>query len=166
MTAATNPVDAGLAYRAALFDAAKAVHAGAEHVLVTRTFLKSAGQDMIVIGNVEGGLADDAPRSGSQRIQDWDLACDVHAYAFRAGGADAEQSADAEAFEAASNYLSAIAEYVRRTGPEGDTTLGGTVMWCRMESFTTVPGRDQAATGVGRMWEFIGTFIARARVTG
>lgn len=165
MTAATNPIDAGLAFRSALFNAAKTVHAGSPHVLVTRTFLKAAGHDMVVIGGIEGGH-EDAPRSGSQRTQDWDMACDVHAYAFRAGGADAEQSADDEAFTAASGYLSALAEYVRRSGPDGDITLGGTVMWCLMESFNTVPGRDQAASGVGRMWEFIGTFVARSRVTG
>lgn len=168
MTAASNPVDAGIAFRAAMYVACKTLFTPeAEHLVVTRTFPSAATEDMVLIGSLDG-LRDrgDDPRSSSLRTQDWDLSLDIHTYAFRAGGGDTEQDADDQAYEAAGGYLNRIAEYVRRSSPNGDTTLGGKVMWSGLESFTTEPGRVTAAQGTGRMWEFIGTFVARSRVTG
>ena len=164
MSTAPNPVDAGVAFRAAMFAAAQDLFTE-PHIYVTRTVIARNASDIVLIGAMDG-LRDDAPNSGSQRTQDWDLSLDVQCYAFRAGGADVEQKADDDAFAAAGGYLSRLAEFVRRSGPDGDTTLGGSVMWCRMESFNTIPGRHQADNGIGRMWEFVGTFVARSRVTG
>ncbi len=167
MTAASNPVDAGIAFRAAMYDACKTLFTPeAQHLIVTRTFPSVATEDMVLIGSLDGLRNNEDPRSSSQRTQDWDLSLDIHTYAFRAGGGDAEQEADDQAYEAAGTYMSRIAEYVRRSTPNGDTTLGGKVMWSGLESFTTEPGRVSAAQGTGRMWEFIGTFVARSRVTG
>lgn len=165
MSTATNPVDAGIAFRTAMFDAIRTIFAADEYIYVTRTVIAKQSEDIVLLGAVDG-IREDAPNSASLRTQDWDLSIDVHAYAVRAGGADVEQKADDDAYAAAASYLSRVAEYVRRQSPNGDTTLGGTVMWCRMESFNTVPGSAQSASGVGRMWEFIGTFVARSRVTG
>lgn len=165
MTTASNPVDAGSAFRAAIFDAAKQVFVDEPHVYVTRTVIARNASDIVLIGAMQG-FREDAPNSASQRTQDWDLSIDVSTYAFRAGGSDVEQQADEDAYTAAAGYLSRVAEYVRRAAPDGDTTLGSCVMWCRMESFNAVPGREQTDAGVGRMWELIGTFVARSRVTG
>ncbi len=166
MTAATNPVDAGIAFRAAMYDACKTIFTPeADFLVVTRTVPSVAAEDMVLIGSLDG-LREDAPNSGSQRTQDWDLSLDINTYAWRPGGGDIEQDADDKAFTAAANYLSRIAEHVRRSSPNGDTTLGDKVMWCRLESFNSIPGREQAANGIGRMWEFAGTFVARSRVTG
>lgn len=167
MSAASNPIDVGSAFRGAMFDAAKAIFASEPHVYVSHTNLGRDAKDVVLIGVLDGAhdMGED-PMSMSQRSQYWDLSLDVHTYAFRAGGADIEQQCDAQAYEAAASLMSRIAENVRRSSPEGDTTLGGTVMWCRLESFTTTPGQVQAQQGIGRMWEFVGTFVARVRVTG
>lgn len=165
MSPATNPIDAGVAFRAAMFAAAKAIFADEDYIYVTRTVIAEAAEDIVLIGEL-AGIREDAPNSASQRTQDWDLSLDISTYAVRAGSVDVEQDADADAFAAAASYLSRIAEHVRRSAPNGDTTLGGIAMWCRLESFQAIPGRAQADSGVGRMWEFSGTFVARSRVTG
>lgn len=167
MTAASNPIDAGNAFRQAMFTVAKGLFADEPHVYVSHTNLGRDAKDVVLIGVLDGSHDQESdPLSMGRRTQDWDLSLDVHTYAFRAGGADIEQQCDADAYEAASSLMSRIAEYVRRSSPEGDTTLGGTALWCRLESFTTTPGQAQANQGTGRMWEFVGTFVARVRVTG
>lgn len=166
MSAATNPIDAGSAFREAMYKAAVDLFPE-ESIYVSHTNLGQDAEDVVLIGALDG-TRDQESRlmSASQRSQDWDYALDVHSYAFRAGGADEAQECDAEAFTAASEYMARIAEHVRRGAPDGDTTLGGTVMWCFLESMNTTPGEVSVAGGIGRMWEFVGTFVARVRVSG
>lgn len=156
-----NPIDAGRAIRAALLETATELFKDEPHILVTPTFLGPyTANDVVLIGQIDG--AGEYATMSARRSEEWTHTIDIVTYAFRAGDVEA----DNEAYEAASSYLSTLAEHVRRVAPHGDTTLGGLVHTCRMASFTSEAGKVQAENGTGRMWEFVGKFETKSRVTG
>lgn len=163
MSPALNPIDAGSAFRAGFTAAAKERFAGSPHVLVATTIATESAEDIVLIGGTSGSREGDLGSMG-QRTQDWDIALEVSTYAIRYG-VD-EDATDTEAYDAASGMLSDLAEMVRRDAAGSDTTLGGAVMWCRMENYETTAGRQVAESGVGRLWEFTAVFVARSRTSG
>lgn len=115
--------------------------------------------DVVLVGGVH---AEQEPGAlGTSRARDEVLTIDITTASWRPGTDDADQLA----YAAAASNLDLIAEEFRSI--TGDTTLGGLVLWCFLDSFEA-NGADVKGESVapGRIWEIIATFKARVRIRG
>lgn len=94
---------------------------------------------------------------GTNRARDLTLTADVTVSIYRAGGADQEAVAAAQAYA----LLTAVEEHCRVT----DTTLGGAVWWCFCTSHESEGATNPDLLAKGRVIEITATFTARARIT-
>lgn len=156
----TGLATAGQAYKTAMVDAAAALFAD-QDILVT--FGAPTGEDGLRRDDVVGVAGLEVEQTtgplGTPRTRDEHMVLTVWVSVFRAGDVpDLERQASDRAFD----LLSSIEHHVRQT----DTTLGGTVLWCWLTSYTTTGFVDTARQVAGRTVDVEAKFTARARVTG
>lgn len=92
-----------------------------------------------------------------RRQREEELRCTVVFSIYRAGGPEMEKVATDRLIE----LLGELEGYTRIT----DTTLGGVVRWCFLESLESTGSTDPAVLASGRLIEATAIFVAASRVT-
>lgn len=105
-----------------------------------------------------GVTSEQNPATIGQRSRDEDLTIDVAISCFRGGlGEETELVCGQRAYQ----LLRMIENQVRKT----DTTVGGTVLWCFLQSHESTGQTDPQLIQQGRVIEITARFAARARIT-
>lgn len=111
--------------------------------------------DIVGIGDTR--VEQEPANLSTNRSREEIIRCDVIVSVFRRGGPEQARVASDRAFE----LVGMLEGYVRYT----DTTLGGTVRHCFLESLSEDGTFDDRILSEGRLVEITATFVAANRVT-
>lgn len=142
-------------FKIALYDAAVALWAGTAVQVVLGNPAQYQADDVVEFGDVS---AVQVPATlSTNRAREEELTQTVIFSVYRGGGLVAERAV----FDRAYVLLNALAQQVRVT----DTTLGGVVRHCFLESNDYASGSSDGTVSAGRVGVIVARFGARVRVT-
>lgn len=110
--------------------------------------------DLVAVMDVSS--EQDAITLGTQRSREETLTLTVMFSVYRPGGVDQEKVASDRAFE----LVDDLAQFARVT----DTTFGGVVRECFLESVSAEGSVDPTVISAGRLVEVVAVFVAKGRV--
>lgn len=115
----------------------------------------SQSDDIVAVMDVRSGQ--NPATLSTNRTREEELRCTVMVSIYRGGGPEQEKVCTDRAYE----LLGALENYVRTT----DTTLGGVVRHCFLESHESDGSTDPNVLGGGRLIEVSAVFVAANRIT-
>ena len=146
---------AASAFKNAFVTAARSLWAGTGVQVAFGHPGQSQADDIVAFGRVSSDQ--EFATYGSNRGREETLTLTVVFSMFRGGGPDMEQVASDRGYE----LLGQLEEFARVT----DTTIGGTVRHCFLESHESDGSTDPQILSAGRLIEITAQFGAKARVT-